>query len=85
MRTAIDSNVLSAILSGLPEASSLAELLASASSQGALVIGGAVYAELSAHPACSGLDEFLRDGSIVAGAGRSRSGDRRSKGILSLL
>lgn len=64
MRTALDSNVLSVILSGLGEASSLAELLASASSQGALVISGVVYAELSAHPACSRLDEFLRDASI---------------------
>ena len=42
----------------------VAELLASASSQGALVISGVVYAELSAHPACSRLDEFLRDASI---------------------
>ena len=64
MRTALDTDVLSAILSGLPEASSLAELLASASSQGALIIGVVVYAELSAHPACSRLDEFLRDASI---------------------
>lgn len=64
MRTAIDSNVLSAILSGLPEASRWQRLPAFASSQGALVISGVVYAELSAHPACSRLDEFLRDASI---------------------
>lgn len=64
MRTAFDSNVLSAILSRLPEASSLAELLASASSQGALIISAVVCAELSAHPACARLDEVLPDASI---------------------
>lgn len=59
MRTAIDSNVLSAILLGVPDAGWLAEVLASASSEGALIISGVVYAELSAHPACVNLDDFL--------------------------
>ena len=64
MRTAIDTNVLSALLSGVPEAPSIASLLTLASSEGALVISGVVYAELCAHPSCSNLDSILADLSV---------------------
>jgi predicted nucleic acid-binding protein len=50
MRTAVDTNVLSALWSGEPLASSVSGQLNEASSAGGLVICAAVYAELIAHP-----------------------------------
>ena len=50
MRTAIDTNVLSALWSGEPLAVLASDQLDHAASAGGLVICGAVYAELLAHP-----------------------------------
>ena len=50
MRTAVDTNVVSALWSREPLASRLAALLGQAQGAGALVICGPVYAELLAHP-----------------------------------
>lgn len=50
MRTAIDTNVLSALWSGEPLASTVSEALDQAATDGGLVVCAAVYAELLAHP-----------------------------------
>lgn len=67
MRTALDTNVLSALWSSEPLASRVADELAEAYSQGGLVICAPVYAELLAHPSASQsfVDEFLSETGIV--------------------
>lgn len=61
MRTAIDTNVLSALWSRQPLASQIAALLGRVQNEGGLVIGAPVYAELLAHPKAtvSFIDGFL--------------------------
>ena len=63
MRTAIDINVISALWSGEPLGAKIATDLAQAQSQGGLVICGAVYAELMAHPSATPnfVDSFLSE------------------------
>ena len=67
MRTALDTNVLSALWSGEPLASRIAAQLAEAHAHGGLVICAPVYAELLAHPSASQrfVDEFLADTTIA--------------------
>ena len=67
MRTAIDTNAISALWSGEPLASAISNLLDEAASAGGLVICGAVYAELRAHPRASRefVDKFLASTSIT--------------------
>jgi predicted nucleic acid-binding protein len=50
MRTALDTNILSPIWSGAPSAQSIATQLSKARAEGALVISGPVFVELSAVP-----------------------------------
>jgi hypothetical protein len=50
MRTALDTNILSAILSNEPSAAAIARQLNSAKGDGALLLAPAVYSELLAHP-----------------------------------
>ena len=50
MRTALDTNVISALWSREPLAERMSVLLGQAQGAGALVISGPVYAELLAHP-----------------------------------
>ncbi|MGH8246926.1 MAG: type II toxin-antitoxin system VapC family toxin [Gammaproteobacteria bacterium] len=61
MRTAIDTNVISALWSAGPLASQFATVLGRAGIEGGLVICGPVYAELLAHPDATEqfVDEFL--------------------------
>jgi hypothetical protein len=61
MRSAIDTNVVSAIWGGEPSAERASTLLDEAAVQGALVISPMVYVELRAHPGISAeiMDEFL--------------------------
>jgi hypothetical protein len=61
LRTAIDTNVLSALWSGENLASVVSEALYEAAADGGLVICGVVYAELLAHPKAKldFVDEFL--------------------------
>jgi predicted nucleic acid-binding protein len=63
VRTAIDTNILSAILSNEPSAGALTELLTEAQAIGGLVISPVVWTELRAHPNASEsfLKEFLSD------------------------
>ena len=67
MRTALDTNVLSALWSHEPLASQIATQLADARAQGGLVICAPVYAELLAHPSAgeSFVDEFLGETGIT--------------------
>lgn len=66
MRTAIDTNVISALWSGEPTASAVSRGLHRARLEGGLVVCGAVYSELLAHPKAkpSFVDEFLTSGRI---------------------
>ena len=61
MRTALDTNVISAVWSGEPTSSRMVQLLGHAHVEGGLVIAAAVYAELLAHPRATRqfVDEFL--------------------------
>lgn len=61
MRTALDTNVLSALWSGESTASQMSELLGQSRSAGSLVICAPVYVELLAHPKASRdfVDGFL--------------------------
>jgi hypothetical protein len=61
MRTAIDTNVLSALWSAEPLAAAMSEALEEAATDGSLVICPVVYAELLAHPRASAnfVDQFL--------------------------
>ncbi len=67
MRTALDTNVISALWSSEPLASRVAAELAQAHAQGGLVICAPVYAELLAHPSASPafVDSFLADTNIT--------------------
>jgi predicted nucleic acid-binding protein len=67
MRTAIDSNVLSALWSKEPLAAEIARKLGDAKTEGGLVVGAPVYAELLAHPKAteSFVNRFLEDTDIV--------------------
>jgi predicted nucleic acid-binding protein len=67
MRTAIDSNVLSALWSKEPLASDIATNLGNAQREGGLVVSAPVYAELLAYPKAteSFVNEFLADTGIA--------------------
>jgi predicted nucleic acid-binding protein len=58
MRTALDSNILSALWSNEPTAAVVARKLAEAKRQGSLVLSPVAYAELFAHPLA---DEAFRE------------------------
>lgn len=62
MRTALDTNILSALWSREPLASQVSLRLADVYSAGGLVICGPVYIEIHAHPSVSEdfIDKFLR-------------------------
>ena len=67
MRTAIDTNVLSALWSKEPSASDIARNLGNAKAEGGLVVSGPVYAELLAYPKAteSFVNSFLADTGIA--------------------
>ncbi len=67
MRTALDTNVISALWSKEPLASMIAKQLGDAKSDGGLVIGGPVYAELLAYPKAteSFVNGFLADTGVA--------------------
>jgi predicted nucleic acid-binding protein len=67
LRTALDTNVLSALWSGEPSSEEIEEALFDARNDGGLVICAPVYCELIAHPSASRdfVHEFLADTSIV--------------------
>lgn len=67
MRTAIDSNVLSALWSREQLAAEVAKKLGDAKIEGGLVIGAPVYAELFAHPKATEafVSNFISDTGIV--------------------
>jgi len=66
LRTAIDANIFSAIWSNEPSAPQLAESLAAARANGALVISGPVFAEIHGYPRITPdmIWEFLQQASI---------------------
>lgn len=66
MRTAIDTNVLSALWSKEPLAADVAKKLGNAKTEGGLVVGAPVYAELLAYPKAkeSFVNGFLADTGI---------------------
>jgi predicted nucleic acid-binding protein len=66
MRTALDSNVLSALWSRGPSAADIVRRLGSAKMEGGLTISAPVYVELLAHPAAteSFVNQFLADTGI---------------------
>jgi predicted nucleic acid-binding protein len=67
MRTAIDTNVLSALWSKEPAASEIARNLGNAKAEGGLVVSAPVYAELLAYPKAteSFVNDFLADTGIT--------------------
>jgi predicted nucleic acid-binding protein len=67
VRTALDTNVLSALWSGEPLASGISAQLAEAHAHGGLVICAPVYAELLAHPSATQhfVDDFLAETTIT--------------------
>ncbi|MEX2260870.1 MAG: type II toxin-antitoxin system VapC family toxin [Bryobacteraceae bacterium] len=67
MRTAIDTNVISALWSREPGAAEMAKLLGQAQNEGGLVISAPVYVELLAHPKASAnfVDRFLVETSVT--------------------
>jgi predicted nucleic acid-binding protein len=67
VRTAIDTNVLSALWSREPIALRIEGLLGNAKNEGGLVVGAPVYAELLAHPKAteSFVNGFLEDTGIA--------------------
>ncbi len=67
MRTAIDTNVLSALWSKEPSASHISRILGAAKAEGGLVVCGPVYAELLAYPKAteSFVNDFLADTGIT--------------------
>jgi predicted nucleic acid-binding protein len=93
VRTAIDTNVLSALWSNEPLAANIPRQLGEAKNQGALLIAPVVYAELLAYPNAteSFVDGFLSDtgitvdfdleGAVWVDAGRrfARYADQRRK------
>ena len=67
MITALDTNILSVIWSGSAEAADVAASLSRASEEGAVIIGGPVYAELLAYPRATPdfVETFLADTRIA--------------------
>jgi predicted nucleic acid-binding protein len=67
VRTAIDTNVLSALWSKEPSASHISRILGSAKAEGGLVVCAPVYAELLAYPKAteSFVNDFLADTGIT--------------------
>ncbi len=67
MRTAIDTNILSALWSKERPASEIGINLGNAQREGGLVVGAAVYAELLAYPGATEtfVNQFLADTGIV--------------------
>ncbi len=67
MRTALDTNILSALWSDEPSAHRISILLAEARSLGGLVICAPVFVESLAHPAMTEelVDQFLRETGIA--------------------
>src|SRR5437867_10372304 len=67
MRTAIDTNVLSALWSKEPLASDIARNLGTAKREGGLVVSAPVYAEVVAYPKAteSLVNDFLADTGIA--------------------
>ncbi len=67
MKTALDSNVLSALWSSEASASQVTQELKNARIQGAVVVCASVYVELAAHPLVSPafIDQFLADTGIT--------------------
>jgi predicted nucleic acid-binding protein len=67
VRTAIDTNILSALWSNEPLAANISRQLREARGHGALLIAPVVYAELLAHPKASKpfVDDFLADTGIT--------------------
>jgi predicted nucleic acid-binding protein len=67
LRTALDTNVLSALWSGEPSARNLESVLFKARGEGGLVICAPVYCELLAHPSAtqSFVQEFLSEAGIL--------------------
>lgn len=67
MRTAIDTNILSALWSNEPLAANIPQLLGKAKNHGALLISPVVYVELLAYPKAteSFVDGFLSDTGIT--------------------
>jgi predicted nucleic acid-binding protein len=61
VRTAVDTNVLSALWSMEPTATAMVALLGQSRNAGSLVVCGAVYVELRAHPKATErfVDDFL--------------------------
>jgi predicted nucleic acid-binding protein len=75
MRTAIDTNVLSALWSKEPAAPDIARNLAHAKSEGGLVVSAPVYAELLAYPKATEafVNGFLSDTGIDVDFGLEQS------------
>ncbi len=67
MKTAVDTNVISALWSSEPLASQMGELLGRARQEGGLVVCAPVYVELLAHPKATPafLDEFLSSTNVM--------------------
>ncbi len=75
MRTAIDTNILSALWSNEASAASITQQLGEAKNHGALLIAPVVYAELLAYPKAteSFVDGFLSDTGITVDFDLERS------------
>jgi predicted nucleic acid-binding protein len=67
VRTAIDTNILSALWSNEPSAADIIDQLGEAKQHGALLIAPVVYAELLAYPRATRgfVDDFLTDTGIA--------------------
>ena len=67
MRTALDTNILSPVLSGAPEATMIIAELLRVRAEGALVISGPVFVELSAIPGLNfeRTEKALKESSIA--------------------
>ncbi len=67
MRTALDTNILSALWSGEAQASTISLALGEARAQGGLVVCAPVFVELLAHPTVTQdfVEEFLRKTGIT--------------------
>lgn len=67
MKTALDTNILSALWSTEPAAARILENLQRARALGAIVISGPVYVELAAHPTAprNFVDKFLSETGIA--------------------
>lgn len=75
MRTAVDTNILSALWSKEPLAAKIVTKLGDAKNEGGLVVSAAVYAELLAHPAASEsfVNGFVEDTGITVDFDLDRS------------